>query len=1123
MSTASKIHSSRIATIKHLSARHSRARIAPFCALMIALVFALRAAPAAAQTSATSSAFGESVSVQLVPLPLVQGASVTSGPLPVVSGTAAPPYNQTQTTASVSVSASGAIGQVLQTSLITVHATADVPNSDTSSADSTVDNLSLGVLSLLNVAATTVRSTANIGGSCGSGLTRTGSTTIENGSATSSLQAGLQIISMPAANTDLINLPLLGIRVRLNEQITTGDLTTSAGITVNAVHIMINNFLVSLLGTLNADIIIAQSKASLTCGLAATPARTATATASRTNTPIPPTATRTPTSTNTAPPTATRTETPCSPAPSAVTSSAFGESIRLTLLGGVVSLASGPTPTAAGTAGAPYDDTHQLASAQLSSGLIGQILNTGLLIAHAKSDGPAAGASADATVNNLDLDITALLGLGAATIKSEASLTGCVGNFDFSGQTTIEHATLSGVLAGRVIALHPAPNTELIDDLGIRIVLNEQLTTPTSLTVNAIHIVLSNFLLGTAGLVSADIVIAQSVVGIPSGTFPTASATPTRTATSTAVVVPPTATRTNTPVPPTATRTATNTAVPATVTRTNSPAPPTTTRTATNTAVPPTATRTGTNTPLPPTATRTATFAPGTATRTATQTPIPPTATRTATNTAVPPTATRTTTLVPPTATRTSTATAVPATATRTNTSTPVPPTATRTNTPVPPTATRTGTNTPLPPTATRTATFAPGTATQTATHTAVPPTATNTAVPPSATRTNTPAPPTATRTATFGVGTAVPATATNTAIPPTSTRTAPFTAVPSTATQTATAVLPTTTGTATDMPLPPTATGTATSTPSVTLTPTPSATYTPTPCMAPLVESSAFGEMVDLNVGPIDGDPFKLTSARSPLVRGSAPPSYSRTRALPLVDMTHPMTGELLRTQNVSVSASGDVGEVAVAEARSDVDTMQLHITELSNLLSLRAASISSTASVEGTCCTGFTATGSSSFEDGSLDCLIGVGLPIDPSPAPNTAILDGVGMRIVLNEQIVDGDAHKKLGLTVNAVHIHLEEVLITGLGSLSGDIYFGQSKASLDCEGQIGELTCAGDCDRNGTVVVHELVLAVSIALGKLPMSSCDTIDDNPQDQRVAINELIEAVSNALYGCPEVRSER
>jgi len=289
---------------------------------------------------------------------------------------------------------------------------------------------------------------------------------------------------------------------------------------------------------------------------------------------------------------------------------------------------------------------------------------------------------------------------------------------------------------------------------------------------------------------------------------------------------------------------------------------------------------------------------------------------------------------------------------------------------------------------------------------------------------------------------------------------------------------------------------------------------------MAPLVQSSAFGEMVDLDVGPIDGEPFKLTSARSPLVSGSAPPSYSLGGALPVVDMTHPMTGELLRTEHLSVSASGDVGEVAVAEAHSDVETMQLHITELSNLLSLRAAGISSSASVEGTCCTGFTATGSSSFENGSLDCLIGAGLPIDPSPAPNTTILDGVGMRIVLNEQIVEGDAHKKLGLTVNAVHIHLDEALITGLGSLSGDIYFGQSKASLDCEGQIGGLTCLGDCDRNGTVAVHELVLAVSIALGKLPMSSCDAIDGNPHDDHAAINELVEAVSNALYGCPEAR---
>ncbi|MBX3026225.1 FG-GAP repeat protein [bacterium] len=59
------------------------------------------------------------------------------------------------------------------------------------------------------------------------------------------------------------------------------------------------------------------------------------------------------------------------------------------------------------------------------------------------------------------------------------------------------------------------------------------------------------------------------------------------------------------------------------------------------------------------------------------------------------------------------------------------------------------------------------------------------------------------------------------------------------------------------------------------------------------------------------------------------------------------------------------------------------------------------------------------------------------------------------------------------------------------------------------------CAGDCDGDGAVAVNELVAAVGIALGNLPLATCAAADGDG-DGAVAINELIAAVNTALAGC-------
>jgi hypothetical protein len=60
------------------------------------------------------------------------------------------------------------------------------------------------------------------------------------------------------------------------------------------------------------------------------------------------------------------------------------------------------------------------------------------------------------------------------------------------------------------------------------------------------------------------------------------------------------------------------------------------------------------------------------------------------------------------------------------------------------------------------------------------------------------------------------------------------------------------------------------------------------------------------------------------------------------------------------------------------------------------------------------------------------------------------------------------------------------------------------------------CAGDCNGDGKVRIHELIIAAGIALGARPAGDCAAADQNG-DGRVTIEELIAAVRAALTGCP------
>jgi len=63
---------------------------------------------------------------------------------------------------------------------------------------------------------------------------------------------------------------------------------------------------------------------------------------------------------------------------------------------------------------------------------------------------------------------------------------------------------------------------------------------------------------------------------------------------------------------------------------------------------------------------------------------------------------------------------------------------------------------------------------------------------------------------------------------------------------------------------------------------------------------------------------------------------------------------------------------------------------------------------------------------------------------------------------------------------------------------------------------ENLCVGDCNSDGMVTIDEVVKAVNIALGTLPLAECRASDSN-RDVAVTVNELVTAVRRALGGCP------
>jgi hypothetical protein len=230
-------------------------------------------------------------------------------------------------------------------------------------------------------------------------------------------------------------------------------------------------------------------------------------------------------------------------------SSAYGVSADLQV-GSAVSVGVGPVATAAGSGPPPYDQTttvlsvnQNLALGTVAATTFSQRINTGVLTSTASSDFPLdPAATASATINNLSAGLSSklpllpslsLLGISADTVKSTSTIT-TTGGLNATGSTIIEGLSLDGLGLGGLLVngslfVNPTANTVLVDLLGLRIVLNEQIVTGDGISsleieTNAIRATFTDFLLG-GRLLNGDLVFASSQASIK-GYMPAAPAVP---------------------------------------------------------------------------------------------------------------------------------------------------------------------------------------------------------------------------------------------------------------------------------------------------------------------------------------------------------------------------------------------------------------------------------------------------------------------------------------------------------------------------------------------------------------------------------------------------------------------
>jgi uncharacterized repeat protein (TIGR01451 family) len=259
--------------------------ITPSTARSFIVTLALLFSQAVLAQDSTGSAYGESVDLSIDSVFSLVTVEAQSGPLPSVTEMTPPAFAASDSLLSVDVNANvklisnllpaTTVG-ILETGVLNVETSGDqspAAASDASVADVNLEILGTVLLPLVvGIQADAVTSSATAAGTCGDALTASGASTLVNASLATDLAELADVegslVAIPPPNFELIDLDLLGghIRLVLNEQIPSGDGVTSAGITVNAIHLTLEDLpIAAIITDVSGDVIISQSTAAVTC------------------------------------------------------------------------------------------------------------------------------------------------------------------------------------------------------------------------------------------------------------------------------------------------------------------------------------------------------------------------------------------------------------------------------------------------------------------------------------------------------------------------------------------------------------------------------------------------------------------------------------------------------------------------------------------------------------------------------------------------------------------------------------------------------------------------------------------------------------------------------------------
>lgn len=278
----------------------------------------------------------------------------------------------------------------------------------------------------------------------------------------------------------------------------------------------------------------------------------------------------------------------------------------------------------------------------------------------------------------------------------------------------------------------------------------------------------------------------------------------------------------------------------------------------------------------------------------------------------------------------------------------------------------------------------------------------------------------------------------------------------------------------------------------------------------AQTAESTAFGQLVDLALTKSAGGEAGIESGPAPLADGAAPPAFDLAGDVFSTRVDGPpRLGTVLTTGSIEAAARSAMPELDDAAAGVTVQRPRL---DLGGRLTFDADAVSAGADVfpedGASCWAGTMSGGGATLANAALGgSLVGVRIPLPESPEPNYVAFDGSGVTVILNEQVI-GDGR----MSVHAVHVQVDELVIPNVGILRGDVYIGHAAAVVGCGGADVAVSIAGPPEPGmlGSNLTYTATVAnlgperaLDTLLGALLPVSVDPVSATPSQGECALS--------------------